>query len=237
MILGHPNSFIQDIAVMSPFFKVCMILCAAILLTSCASDPKKEALQKTDYTSDRNGISLKIAAPVKLNLVGNSPHTLAMAVVQLNTPKAALALSKNSAELDKLLSGISPADSAILAVDRYVIQPSAMDTLTIGRVEDAQVILIYVGYFNALLEKRVRLYKVPVKIASQGWFGWLTRSYSGTPLPLNLSLNLGETAILDLSLANPHASDSSDTSSNKDNPTLNGAEPPKNSLPSKVMDL
>jgi|GEM_PF-1279455 hypothetical protein len=234
MTLGRQNSLIREIAVLTPLIKISLLVSLVILLSSCASNSKKDALKNADYTSDRNGISLKLAAPARLNLVSNLPHTLALAVVQLNSSKAALALSKSSPDLDKLLSGIPPTDNAVLAVDRYVIQPSAADTLTIGRVKDAQVIVIYAGYFNALLDKRVRMYEIPVKISSTGWF---KQTYSGSPLPLNLSMNLGETSIVDLSIIKSNTDDDETESPNKDNPTLNGAQPPSNSQPSKVMGL
>ena len=234
MTLGRQNSLIREIAVLTPLIKISLLVSLVILLSSCASNSKKDALKNADYTSDRNGITLKLEAPARLNLVSNLPHTLALAVVQLNSSKAALALSKSSPDLDKLLSGIPPTDNAVLAVERYVIQPGAADTLTIGRVKDAQVIVFYAGYFNALLDKRVRMHEVPVKISSKGWF---EQTHSGSPLPLNLSLSLGETSIVDLSIIKSKTDDDEAEFPNKDNPTLNGAQPPSNAQPSKVMGL
>ena len=80
----------------------------------------------------------------------------------------------------------------------------------------------------------MRMYEIPVKISSTGWF---KQTYSGSPLPLNLSMNLGETSIVDLSIIKSNTDDDETESPNKDNPTLNGAQPPSNSQPSKVMGL
>ena len=234
MILGRQNSSFREIAVLSPLFKTGILFLTAMMLLACASNSKKDALKNASYTSDRNGITMQLEAPAKLNSVANVPHALALAVVQLNSSKAAVTLSKSSADLDKLLSGIPATDNAVLNVDRYVIQPSAVDKLTIERVQNAQVIVIYAGYFNALLDKRVRMYEVPVKISSEGWF---SKTYSGGALPLNLSLSLGENSIVSLSIDKSDKDDSDVVSPNKDNPALNGSQPPSNTEPSKVMGL
>jgi hypothetical protein len=234
MILGRQNRLIREVAVSTPLLKISLLLCAVLFLASCASNTKKDAVKNANYTADRNGISLKLNAAEKLNLTANAPHTLALSVIQLNSSKAALALSKNSADLDNLLSGNPTSDAAVMAVDRYVIQPSAVDEITVGRVQDTQVIVIYAGYYDALLEKRVRLYEIPVKVTSKGWF---KPTYSGSPLPLNLSINLGQTSIMDISIIKSNSDDEDAVTPNQDNPTLNGAQPPSNAPPSKVMAL
>lgn len=234
MSLGRQNSSVRKNAVLSPLLKMGFVFCAAMLLSSCASNSKTDALKNANYTSDRNGITMQLKAVSKLNLVANVPHTLAIAVVQLNSAKAALALSKSSADLDKLLSGIPTTDNSVLAVDRYVIQPSAADNLTIERTKDAQIIVIYAGYFNALLDKRVRMHEIPVKITSEGWF---KPTYSGAAQPLNLSLDLGENAIVSLTIDKSKSDSDDAVFPNKDNPALNGSQPPSNTLPSKVMGL
>jgi hypothetical protein len=204
-----------------------------LALISCSTNSKKEALRDVDYTSDRTGITLKLNASAKLNLEANLPHTLALGVIQLNSPTAALALSKNSSELDKLLSGIPSTDNAVLAVNRYIVQPSAMDTLTIKRVQNTQVIIIYTGYFSAGLDKRVRLYEVPVKITSNGWFD---TTYVGKPMPLFLSLSLDEAAIDNLTVFNPN-DDNSSSSPKVSNPVMNGGVPNPDAPVPKVMEL
>lgn len=234
MILGYQNRLTQEVAVLSPLFKIGLLVCVILLFTSCASNTQKDAVKNANYTADRNGISVKLNASEKLNLSANTPHSLALSVVQLNSSKAALALSRSSSDLDSLLAGNPTSDSAVMAVDRYVIQPGAVDEITIGRVQDTQVLVIYAGFYDALLEKRVRLFEIPVKVTSKGW---IRPTYSGSPLPLNLSLNLGQTSIMEASVIKSNSDDEDAMTPNQDNPTLNGAQPPSNAQPSKVMAL
>lgn len=217
-----------------PLVKVFFLGFVALCFISCASNSKQDAVKNANYTSDRNGISLHLKAVEKLNLSANVPHALALAVIQLNSSKAALALSKSSPDLDNLLSGSPTSNSAVMAVDRYVIQPGAIDELTVGRVQDTQVIIIYAGYYDALLDKRVRIFEIPIKVTSKGWF---EPTYSGNPLPLNLSVNLGETSLTELSVIKSNSDDEDAVTPNQDNPTLNGGQPPSNAPPSKVMVL
>ena len=240
MIFNHQNDFIQEIEALGSLAKVSLVLCITTGLLACSSlntmvggNTKKDALDSTNYSSDPNGIILSIQAPEKLNYVGNASHTLALAIVQLNSSKAALALAKSSVDLDALLAGVATSNAAVVAVDRYIIQPSAVDTITARRAQDSQVVVIYAAYFDSLLVKRVRVYEIPVKVSAKGW---VAQTYSANPLPLNLSLNLGETEIIDLVLVKT-SDDDSGVSSKKENPTLQGAQPVANPVPSKVMGL
>lgn len=234
MSLGHQNSSVREIAALSPLLKIGISFCTVMLLSSCASNSKTDAVKNANYTSDRNGITMQLKASSRLNLVANVPHALALSVVQLNSAKAALALSKSSADLDKLLTGIPTTDNAVLAVNRYVIQPGAADNFSIERTKDTQIIIIYAGYFNALLDKRVRMHEIPVKITSEGW---IRPTYSGAAQPLNLSLSLGENSIDSLAIDKSKSGSDNNVFPNKNDPALNGSQPSSDTAPSKVMGL
>jgi hypothetical protein len=232
MIQSNPSgSFLKCAAI--ALLRVMTLLGITLFLVSCATNSKEDALKNTDYKGDRNGITIDITASDKLNLASNLPHTLALGVIQLNSSQASLALSKNSIELAALLAGIPSTNSAVTAINRYVIQPGAIDTVTIGRVQNTQVIIVYAGFFNAALDKCVRIYQIPVKITSKGW---IEPTYSGNPAPLNLTLNLDETEIRSLTIVDPNE-DKSNVRPAIKNPVLNGGEPNPNAPLPKVMEL
>lgn len=217
-----------------------ILLLAALsmcLLSGCSSinsmmggNTAKQALAEIKYTADPRGVVMDIHASAMLNYVNGVPHTVALAVIQSNNPKAMLKLSSSVSDLDRLLNGVAPTDPAILSVDRFVVQPGAIDTIVLARRQEAQTVLVYAGYFNSPVSQRVRMLEVPVAVTSDGVF---VTTYSAGPAAMHMSLDLSEVMIEDLKLMGPTPF----VFPNPDNTTLQGGRPKLDPTGDKVMPL
>jgi hypothetical protein len=207
------------------------------LLPACSSvnsmlggNTSKQALADIKYSADPRGLRMDIHASKSLNVVSGTPYALTIAVIQSNNPKAALKLANNAAELDQLLTGVPSTDPAILSVDRFVVQPGAIDTLVLARRQEAQVVLVYAGYYNSPVTQRVRMLEVPIFVDKSGVF---VTTYAASPAVMNLSLVLSEVMVEELSLLGP----SPFVFPNPDNNMLNGGRPTPDPAGDKVMQL
>ena len=173
------------------FFMVMMTLS----LLGCSStkiDPKAEALSKTNYTYEKNGVKLFVRSSKNLNLVNGRQYTLALTIVQVNSLKAATALLKKEDVLNDLVIGKPATDPAIIATDRLIISPEANEWVRLMRRTDTQAIVIFASYFDAMLEKKVRQFAIPVEIDSSGY---IFKSYTANVVPLQLIVDLADTSI------------------------------------------
>ncbi len=216
---------------------LCQALFLCWLLSGCSSvnsmlggNSAKEAMADLKYTADPRGLRMDIHASKNLNSVGGTPHTVALAVIQGNNPKAILKLSTNAAELDQLLSGVPSSDPAIISVDRFVVQPGAIDTLVLARRQEAQVVLVYAGYYNSPVTQRARMLEVPIFVDQSGI---LVKTHTATPAAMYMSLVLSEVMIEELSLqgATPFVFP------NPDNNMLKGGRPTVDPTDGKVLQL
>ncbi|MEY3629818.1 MAG: hypothetical protein RLY91_1584 [Pseudomonadota bacterium] len=225
----------------SPWLRLCArgMQCLAMLalLPACSSvnsmlggNTSKQALADIKYSADPRGLRMDIHASKSLNVVSGTPYALTIAVIQSNNPKAALKLANNAAELDQLLTGVPSTDPAILSVDRFVVQPGAIDTLVLARRQEAQVVLVYAGYYNSPVTQRVRMLEVPIFVDKSGVF---VTTYAASPAVMNLSLVLSEVMVEELSLLGP----SPFVFPNPDNNMLNGGRPTPDPAGDKVMQL
>ena len=164
-------------------------------LLGCSStkiDPKAEALSKTNYTYEKNGVRLFVRSSKNLNLVNGRQYTLALTIVQVNSLKAATTLLKKEDVLNDLVIGKPATDPAIIATDRLIISPEANEWVRLMRRTDTQAIVIFASYFDAMLEKKVRQFAIPVEIDSSGY---IFKSYTANVLPLQLIVDLADTSI------------------------------------------
>lgn len=206
-------------------------------LTGCSSvnsmlggNSSKEALADLKYTADPRGLRLDIHAGKNLNSVSGTPHTVALAVIQGNNPKAILKLSTNAAELDQLLSGVPSIDPAILSVDRFVVQPGAIDTIVLARRQEAQVVLVYAGYYNSPVTQRARMLEVPIFVGESGIF---VKTHTAAPAAMQMSLVLSEVMVEEFSLLGPTPF----VFPNPDNSMLKGGRPTVDPTGDKVLQL
>ena len=190
----------------------------------------KEALADVKYSEDPRGLRMDIHAGKNLNSVSGTPHALALAVIQGNNPKAILKLSTNAAELDQLLSGVPSTDPAILSVDRFVVQPGAIDSIVLARRQEAQVVLVYAGYYNSPVTQRARMLEVPIFVNQSGVF---VKTHSAAPVAMNVSLVLSEVMIEEFSLLGPTPF----VFPNPDNNMLKGGRPTVDPTGDKVLQL
>ncbi len=164
-------------------------------LLGCSStkiDPKAEALSKTNYTYEKNGVKLFVRSSKNLNLVNGRQYTLALTIVQVNSLKAATVLLKKEDVLNDLVIGKPATDPAIIATDRLIISPEANEWVRLMRRTDTQAIVIFASYFDAMLEKKVRQFAIPVEIDSSGY---IFKSYTANVVPLQLIVDLADTSI------------------------------------------
>jgi hypothetical protein len=164
-------------------------------LLGCSStkiDPKAEALSKTNYTYDKNGVKLFVRSSKNLNLVNSKQYTLALTIVQVNSLKAATTLLKKEDVLNDLVIGKTVTDPSIIATDRLIISPEANEWVRLMRRTDTQAIVIFASYYDSMLEKKVRQFAIPVEIDSSGY---IFKTYTANVVPLQLIVDLADTSI------------------------------------------
>jgi hypothetical protein len=164
-------------------------------LLGCSStkiDPKAEALSKTNYSYEKNGVKLFVRSSKNLNLVNSKQYTLALTIVQVNSLKAATTLLKKEDVLNDLVIGKTVTDPSIIATDRLIISPEANEWVRLMRRTDTQAIVIFASYYDAMLEKKVRQFAIPVEIDSSGY---IFKTYTANVVPLQLIVDLADTSI------------------------------------------
>ncbi len=214
-------------------FLMSLLLCAGCSSVNSAlgGNSEKDALAEAKYPSDPRGVVMKVQSSQNLNRYAGVPHTVAIAVIQGNNLKAIRKLTQNTVELDNLLSGKPASDPAIVGVDRLIVQPDAADTTVMARRADAQVVMVYAGYYNATLEQRTRMIEVPINVSSKGI---LVSTHTAKPLPMHLSLVLDETNIQSLAISTP---DEKAIYPSGNNPELQGERIQRDVNSLKVMPL
>jgi hypothetical protein len=117
---------------------------------------------------------------------------LALTIVQVNSLKAATTLLKKEDVLNDLVIGKTVTDSSIIATDRLIISPEANEWVRLMRRTDTQAIVIFASYYDAMLEKKVRQFAIPVEIDSSGY---IFKTYTANVVPLQLIVDLADTSI------------------------------------------
>jgi predicted component of type VI protein secretion system len=217
---------------------VAALVVSALSVSACSTvnsalggNSPKEAQANVKYEADPRGVQLRITSRERLNFQNGAPHALTIAIVQGVDPKGMLALAKNPAELNKLLSGAESSETGILSVDRFVIQPGGADVRVLPRRRDAQVVLVCAGYFNATLAQSVRVLEVPVAVVTSGL---ITKTHTATPAAMNITLTLAETMIEDFSLIK---GDEQLSYPSGENPALRGSRPDTDPRSLKVRPI
>ncbi len=241
MFLSDPLSLIKASAAFSLSAKISLLTMTTLTLISCSSvnsmmggNTKKEAITSASYLPDPAGISIHVKSVANLNYVNDGPHTLAVAVIQVDSPKAAIKLAQDLDALDKLLIGAGTSDASVTAYDRFVVQPSSSDEIVLARAQETQIVIVYAAYFNSLIENRVRLQEIPLKISSKGM---VAQTYQAQAAPLSIQLQLGDTAIKEMTVPKDQKGEEELLYKNANNPTLNSAIPILKSVAQGVMGL
>ncbi|WP_255592893.1 type VI secretion system lipoprotein TssJ [Bordetella sp. BOR01] len=180
---------------------LCRLLPAALCvgaLASCSSlnsmmggSSEQDALKALKWTYAADGVQLAVTADAHLNQSTDQPHTLAVAVVQMEDPNAFTAATSNSAKLTALLLANSP-PPGMLALSRVFISPGEQRTITLPRVEKAQYVGLAAGYYHLDTARSVRLYRIGVEVDSSGI---IVTTRNAAPEPLKIDLRLGPDGI------------------------------------------
>lgn len=241
MFLSEQPSLMRASSAFLLLARVSVLMIAVSTLFACSSmntmvggNTKKDAISNAVYLPDPNGISIRLKAVKNLNFVNQESHTLAVAVVQVDSVKAAMKLAQNPDSLDKLLVGESASDPSVTAYDRFIVQPSSSDEVVLARAQDTQIVIIYAAYFNALIQNRIRLQEIPLLISSKGM---VAQTYQANAAPLIIRLQLGDTAIAEMTVPKDELGADQYVFKNSNNPTLNSAIPILKSTAQGVMGL
>jgi type VI secretion system VasD/TssJ family lipoprotein len=154
---------------------VVCIFAAIFFLTSCAtkSDTNTAAVvpPKSVWAYDPQGIRIQYSADKLLNIYENDPHTLIMAVYQLDNINAFSELVKNKDGLEKLLQ-VQHFDASAVGMDKIIIQPGQEKTVVLSRAENARWIGIVAGYYSMVAGQVSRLYNIPLITETKGVYGF-----------------------------------------------------------------
>jgi type VI secretion system VasD/TssJ family lipoprotein len=168
--------------------RVVFFVLSALLLAGCAgADPQKVALAEMKWNLAPHDIQISFKADRDLNQHDGSPHTILFAVVQAADANTFLSQLASPASIGHLLE-TGQGGALILSFNRFVVSPGQKDTLSLDRAQNAQYVGVIAGYYNLTPHNVARLFVVPVVIQKHGW---ISKTYTASPEPLEVSLLLG----------------------------------------------
>lgn len=182
----------------TPTISLPLLFMAISLLAGCSSvnsmfggNSKDKALQALKWSYAKDAITLHLNAGSDLNQDGDQPHTLLLAVLQMENPNAFTAATSASK-----LSALLVADGApngFLALDRVFVNPGQQCSVSLARVENAQYVGVVAGYYTLDPKRVARLYRIGVQVDSSGH---VVKSRTAKPAPLLIELKLGTDGIV-----------------------------------------
>lgn len=171
----------------------------AIAIGGCSSLGGKSTEEKTDqakakvnWSFEKEGIWLELAAQTDLNFYANRSHSLVLGVWQVEDEKVFVKLMGDPSSVSHALAtGTLP--KAVLQLDRYVIQPDTRTLLKIDRVQNAKYVGLVAGYYVFEPARSARYYRIPLNIQSTGL---ISKDYTAEPAILALKMVLGSQRII-----------------------------------------
>ena len=158
-------------------FSVLALLIVFSLFTACgtkaATDTAAVAPGKSVWSFAPEGIQIQYTADKMLNVFENEPHTLILAVYQLNNINAFNNLTKDIEGLKKLLQ-VQSFDSSVVGMNKLVVQPGEEKTVVLNRAEDAKWVGIIAGYYSLDPGQVNRLFNIPLITEKKGIYGFRT---------------------------------------------------------------
>jgi type VI secretion system VasD/TssJ family lipoprotein len=174
---------------------------AVVLLGGCAAVEKAnslaggnseaEAKKETDWSYRERGVVLNVSADPGLNEYGGLAHAVVLVIAQTAEPAAFNTFVKSGQTLGKALQGGEA--PGLLALERVYIEPGSTQRIVIDRVDKARYIGVAAAYFEGDPMRNARLFAVGVDIKTTGI---IVKTNTATPLPLGLSVRLGDKALL-----------------------------------------
>lgn len=164
-----------------------ILFCLLIFLLSCSHKP--DPIPSWEY--DAKSIEIRYTADKLLNAFDNKPHTLLLAVYQMNNVNTFEKWSKYEDGLKKLLE-VQGTDPSFVAAQKFFVEPGESKTLVLNRTENAKWVGIVAGYYNLAPDKVTKVFKIPVKVETKGL---IRRKRVAEIQPLRVYLILGPHSI------------------------------------------
>ena len=181
--------------------KLLCVIAAALMALSCSAvDKNKMALAEMKWDLAPAAIQVHFTSDPNLNLFNGQRHTVLMAVCQSMDPNSFLVQLSNQSTIGRLLETGQGVPTLIPGFNRFVISPGQTDTLKMDRAQGVQYVGIVAGYYDLDPTRVARLFAVPVVLHKHGF---IFKTITATPEPLNIELQLGATAIASASREPP----------------------------------
>lgn len=185
----------------STYSRFILLALVAWLVTACSSlgieskeQKQKQAKVEVSWPYAKEGVLIELFSSSDLNLHAGRPHTLVLAIVQLEDDKAFPKLLANNAALEGLLYSGKLA-AGVLHVDRFVINPGELHVVPIDRVQDTKFVGLVAGYYEFNAAQAARLFRIPLNIQSSGL---ILKDYKADPAVLALRIALGSQRIVNV---------------------------------------
>ncbi|MBC2713132.1 MAG: type VI secretion system lipoprotein TssJ [Desulfosarcina sp.] len=172
-----------------------MIAGLLLFLTACAA----KQLPPPQWTYEKEAIRLHIKADNKLNLDEGEAHTLLLCAYQLSDPNTFNQLSNDQDGLYTLLECSLFGDGAATS-KRMIIQPGQDINITLDRAEGARYVAIVAGYYILEKDRMVKMVDIPEYVEKKGF---IKKTKTRRPAPLNIDLILGPQQITTITTSTP----------------------------------
>ncbi len=137
---------------------------------------------KVDLGRDRNALKFKYEAAADLNWYEGQPHTLMVAVVQMEKSDSFDNIRQTGDGLTRFLDGANE-NPDIKQLKRIIVQPGDLKAVYLDRVEGAAWVAIVAGYYDLRPGKVDRIFQIPVKPAKQKGGGTMSIA---TPMTIGI---------------------------------------------------
>jgi len=163
-----------------------MITCL-FLLVSCAGTTVKPP----EYNYAKDSIQITVKADNELNRYEGSPHTLMTCIYQLDSRNSFNLLAGDIDGLYTLLE-CSLFDASVTNVERLIIQPGRLFTVTYDRVDRTRYVAVVAGYNKMDKDGDVRVFEIPIKRKAEGF---VSTTITEIPDVLKIDLIMGSERI------------------------------------------
>ncbi len=167
----------------------------SLLLSACAA----KQLPPPQWDYEKDAIRMHVAADGKLNLDEGEAHTLLLCTYQLSDPNTFNQLANDQDGLYTLLE-CSLFGNGAAAAKRMIVQPGQDINMTLDRAEGARYVAIVAGYYILDKDRMVKMVEIPEYVEKKGF---IKKSKTRKPAPLNIDLILGPQQITTMATSTP----------------------------------
>lgn len=165
-------------------------------LTRVMADGSSSNPGQVRFAAVPGALNLEITASDFLNNIDGQPHALTFVIYQLSDRLMFDQLTRTEEGVAKLLEG-GHFDEAVKGVRRFFIQPGMQNRLSLDRAEGARHVALVAGYHNPpdpAAYMRIFSYGIG-QFSTRGETRWHRSKPMFRPLPLNIRVDLGDTAM------------------------------------------